>query len=124
MVGPGFTLPANIGDLDPPGMTELDLSRSQLSGTQLRYQQSIYWFVDLQSFQPLHASFHACVLASGAIPASLGQLTNLTRVLLGDNQLSGEMAAVADRICSLPLPSMLAVAIALSLFFPRKLSRV
>ena len=36
--------------------------------------------------------------ATGEIPASLGQLTNLTHLDIGSNQLSGKQNEVGDRV--------------------------
>ena len=107
VAGPGFTLPANIGDLNPAVATS-DLSQCTLSGIAFKCQQSLEGFFACLACLPRLAClarlacifsssattascFAACETASGAIPASLGQLTNLTRIILGGNQLSGEM---------------------------------
>ena len=95
---PGFTLPANIGDLGP-AITVLNLSDCNLIGASIvpwrdllsveRVFDSTYWSIECTAHTVLVEICRA-MLIPGGVPESLGQLTNLQRLNLSNNKLTGK----------------------------------
>jgi hypothetical protein len=85
VAGPaGFTLPCNIGDLSP-AITTLELSSCHLTGCFRFFSHTFCLSVSIILLQTCVRHY------KGEIPASIGQLTNLSKLDLDDNNLSGKM---------------------------------
>ena len=81
---PGFTLPSNIGELGDD-IVNLDLSGSSLRGITRSVFKPRYATEANRRFLT-RSPFPRC---AGAIPESIGNLTNLRTLFLQGNKLSG-----------------------------------